>query len=85
MTINEKYKALQKGAREYVAKVRDRKRVNSGHYTKDVTSINATELRRDIQSAAQLGYETHLTVTDGKITIWFVANMPTCPYVVYYG
>jgi hypothetical protein len=84
MTIEEKFEKLKKAAQADVRAVRNRRTFNGG-YWEPGTNINGPLLKEDVSTADTLGYETHMRIVGGKLTIFYVAKMPTAPMDVEYA
>lgn len=85
MKLSEKYEKLKKAAQADMRAVRTRRAINGGYYENDGRAIDPRGLLESIKTATAIGYETHLRVVDGNITIFYVANMPPKPFDVEYA
>lgn len=74
------YMRLKDAAKKYADAVSKRRETTSGSYPKDIVGINAADLRGRLSTADQLGYETHVRLIDGVITLFNVAKLPQVPY-----
>lgn len=83
-TIKEKYLSIKKAAQAYVRVVRNRSTFSGGYWESE-THPNGPCLKQEVVTADLLGYETHLRVSGGKLTIYHVAKMPPAPWDVMYG
>lgn len=83
-TIKEKYLAIKKAAQADVRAVRNRHTLSGGFWGA-AADVNGSLLKQEVETAAILGYETHLRLVDDKLHIYYVAKMPVAPSDVLYG
>lgn len=84
MTLKEKFAVLKKAAQADARAVRNRYTVCGG-YREAGVNPNCTQLKQEVETAALLGHETHLRISNGKLTIYHVKNMPPVTFDVEYA